>query len=52
MAISSDQRELITRANLNADGARYQMLFQKTKRPPLDRYERLELNVKPSEQML
>ena len=37
--------------NLNTSGARCYMLFQQTNRFPLDRYERFELDARPSEQM-
>ena len=38
--------------DLNTSGARCHMLSQQTKRSPLDRYARFELNPRPSEQML
>ena len=38
--------------NLNTSGARCHMFFQQTKRSPLGRYERFELDPRPSEQML
>jgi hypothetical protein len=38
--------------NLDTSGARCHMFFQQTKRSPLDRYERFELDPRQSEQML
>ena len=38
--------------NLNNSGARCHMFFQQTKRSPLGRYGRFELESRPSEQML